>query len=201
MFSSIVFGGPPCFQRWEPLYYRTWNRITINFVDNTSKWFDSTLHHMLSSEFKAFKIDRDFRIFIKLNCNLSFFNAFVTNKKPTTNKSLYFFIISKLFIYLTLLMWSQKCYYLKIDSTYSLSVYVSIVKRTIVFGWGCDNKTLCISNTKLKGCHLKYMKYTAVIAQNHKQKVITNIQYYSQKSHLKVQQILETNKSNVFLMI
>ncbi len=49
------------------------------------------------------------------------------------------------------------------------------IKQSIIFGWGGDNKILFISNAKLSWHYLKDLKYTAVIAQNHKGKVITNL--------------------------
>jgi len=66
-------------------------------------------------------------------------------------------------------------YILKIDSKI-LSLSPSfIVKRSVLFGQESDNKTLCMSYAKPSWRHPKELKYTAVIAQNQKQKVITNL--------------------------
>jgi hypothetical protein len=60
---------------------------------------------------------------------------------------------------------------------HSFCLYQYCLKWSILFGRGSDNKMLCMSNAKPSWCHLKDLKYMAVIAQNHNQKVIANLQY------------------------
>jgi len=78
-------------------------------------------------------------------------------------------------------LWQQVVYgyYCKDGlNNYSFCLRPYCIKLSILFGWGSDNKMLYMSNAKLSWRHLKDLKYTAVIAQNSKQKVITNLHQY-----------------------
>ncbi len=52
---------------------------------------------------------------------------------------------------------------------YSFCLHLYCIKWSILFVRGNDNTTLCKGYAKLSWRHPKDLKYTAVIAQNHKQ--------------------------------